>query len=588
MGNARPRRRLFTIAVAIAFAYPSAAARPSASDLPTEDALITSNAPGHPGGRIVVALRSEPKTLNPVLAQDAASRDVIRCLTADLIDINRATQKTEPALAKSWTVSPDGRQYTLHLRRALRFSDGQPLDADDVVFSFDLYLDEKIDSPQRDLLVVGGKPIVVRKLDAYTVQFALAQPYAAAERLFDGFAILPRHLLEGAYQSGAFDKAWGIGMSPADFAGLGPFKLKEYVPGQRIVLDRNPYYWKQDRSGQRLPYVEQVVFLFVASEDAQAIRFQAGDTDLLTHFSSENYAVLEKQQSSRHYHLDDLGAGLEYNFLFFNLNDLSSKSLPEIARKQAWFQDVRFRQAVSAAIDRDSLVHLVYGGRAAPLWTQVTPGNKLWMDSAIPHATRSLDRSRELLKSAGFSWKPDGTLVDARGDVVEFSILTSSSNQQRVKIATLIQDDLKPLGMNVQVVTLEFHSMVDRLLTSYDYEAAIMGLVSGDADPTSEMNVWMSNGDTHLWHPNQTKPATTWESEMDHLMEQQQVTLDSSKRKRMYDRVQEIVAEDLPVICLVGPDILVGASDRVGNLQPAIMDPYTLWNIDQLYIKQSR
>jgi peptide/nickel transport system substrate-binding protein len=588
MGNAGWRRRLFAIAVAIACACVSAAARASASDLPAGDSLVTSNAPGHPGGRIVVALRSEPKTLNPVLAQDAASRDVIRCLTADLIDINRATQKTEPALAKSWTVSPDGRQYTLHLRRALRFSDGEPLDADDVIFSFDLYLDEKIDSPQRDLLVVGGKPIVVRKIDAYTVQFALAEPYAAAERLFDGFAILPRHLLEGAYRTGSFDKALGIGMSPADFAGLGPFKLKEYVPGQRIVLDRNPYYWKQDRNGQRLPYVDQVVFLFVASEDAQAIRFQAGDTDLLTHFSSENYAVLEKQQSSRHYHLDDLGAGLEYNFLFFNLNDLSSKSLPEIVGKQAWFEDVRFRQAVSAAIDRDSLVRLVYGGRAAPLWTQVTPGNKLWMDPAIPHATRSLDRSRELLKSAGFSWKPDGTLVDARGGVVEFSVLTSSSNQQRVKIATLIQDDLKPLGMNVQVVTLEFHSMVDRLLTSYDYEAAIMGLVSGDADPTSEMNVWMSNGDTHLWHPNQTKPATPWESEMDHLMEQQQVTLDSSKRKRIYDRVQEIVAEDLPVICLVGPDILVGTSDRVGNLQPAIMDPYTLWNIDQLYIKQSR
>jgi peptide/nickel transport system substrate-binding protein len=588
MGNAGWGRRLFAIAVAIACPCVSAAARPSASDLPAGDALITQNAPGRPGGRIVVALRSEPKTLNPVLAQDAASRDVIRCLTADLIDINRATQKTEPALAKSWTVSPDGRQYTLHLRRALRFSDGQPLDADDVIFSFDLYLDEKIDSPQRDLLVVGGKPIVVRKIDAYTVQFALAQPYAAAERLFDGFAILPRHRLERAYQTGAFDKAWGIGMSPADFAGLGPFKLKEYVPGQRLVLDRNPYYWKQDRSSQRLPYVDQVIFLFVASEDAQAIRFQAGDTDLLTHFSSENYAVLEKQQSSRHYHLDDLGAGLEYNFLFFNLNDLSSKSLPEIVRKQAWFQDVRFRQAVSAAIDRDSLVRLVYGGRAAPLWSQVTPGNKLWLDPAIPRAARSLDRSRELLQSAGFSWKPDGTLVDARGRVVEFSILTSSSNQQRAKIATLIQDDLKPLGMNVQVVTVEFHSMVDRLLASYDYEAAIMGLVSGDADPTAEMNVWMSNGDTHLWHPNQTKPATPWETEMDHLMEQQQVTLDPSKRKRLYDRVQEIVAEDLPVICLVGPDILVGTSDRVGNLQPAIMDPYTLWNIDQLYIKQSR
>ena len=547
--------------------------------------MVTDNAPGRPGGKIVVALRSEPKTLNPVLAQDAASRDVIRCLTADLIDINRATQKTEPALAKSWTVSPDGKQYTLHLRRGLRFSDGQPLDADDVIFSFNLYLDVKIDSPQRDLLIVGGKPIAVRKTDAYTVRFDLAQPYAAAERLFDGFAILPRHLLEKPYDGGTFSTSWGLAMSPAEFAGLGPFRLKEYVPGQRIVLDRNPYYWKQDRNGQRLPYVDQVVFLFVTSEDAQAIRFQAGDTDLITRFSAENFAVLAKQQTARGYQLEDLGAGLEYNFLFFNLNDLSSKSLPEVARKQAWFQDVRFRQAVSAAVDRDSLVRLVYGGRAAPLWTQVTPGNKLWIDQQISHPARSINRSRELLKSAGFSWKSDGGLVDAHGAAVEFSILTSSSNDQRVKIATLIQDDLKQVGIDAHVVTLEFHSMVDRLLTKYDYEAAIMGLVSGDADPTSEMNVWMSNGDTHLWHPNQAHPATPWEAEMDRLMQEQLVTLNFAKRKRMYDRVQEIVAEDLPVICLVGPHVLVGASDRVRNLQPAVMDPYTLWNIDQLYVR---
>lgn len=588
MGKLGLRGYFFALEIAIVCACvcPSALARAAAPDQKlAEERMTMDSTPGHTGGKIIVALRSEPKTLNPVLAQDAASRDVIRCLTADLIDINRATQKTEPALAKSWTASPDGRQYTLHIRHGLRFSDGQPLDADDVLFSFGLYLDEKIDSPQRDLLVVGGKPITVRKVDSYTVRFELAQPYAAAERLFDGFAILPRHLLEKSYRSGGFSTVWGIGMPPAEFAGLGPFRVKEYVPGQRIVLDRNPYYWKQDRNGQRLPYVDEVVFLFVASEDAQAIRFQAGDTDLLTRFSAENFAVLAKQQAARHYHLDDLGAGLEYNFLFFNLNDLSSKSLPEIARKQVWFQDVRFRQAVSAAVDRDSLVRLVYGGRAAPLWTQVTPGNKLWIDSQIPHPARSIDRSRELLKSAGFSWKSDGSLVDPHGAAVEFSILTSSSNEQRVKIATLIQDDLKRVGIDAHVVTLEFHSMVDRLLTSYNYDAAIMGLVSGDADPTSEMNVWMSNGGTHLWHPNQAHPATPWEAEMDRLMQEQLVTLNFAKRKRMYDRVQEIVAEDLPVICLVGPHILVGASDRVRNLQPAVMDPYTLWNIDQLYVR---
>src|ERR1700690_4297860 len=136
-----------------------------------EERMVTENAPGRAGGKLVIALRSEPKTLNPVLAQDAPSRDVIRCLTADLIHINRGSQKTEPALAKSWTASRDGRQYTLRLRRGLRFSDGQPLDADDVVFSFQVYLDEKIDSPERDLLVVGGKPISVQKIDQYTVRF---------------------------------------------------------------------------------------------------------------------------------------------------------------------------------------------------------------------------------------------------------------------------------------------------------------------------------------------------------------------------------------------------------------------------------
>ena len=550
----------------------------------SDDRMVLEGVPGQAGGRLVVALRSEPKTLNPVLAVDEPSREVIRCLSADLIHINRASLKTEPALAKSWNVSRDGRQYTLQLRRGLRFSDGAPFDADDVVFSFQVYLDEKIDSAQRDLLVVGGKPITVVKVDQYTVRFEMAQPYAAAERLFDGVAILPRHLLEASYKGGGFSEAWNLSMAANQFAGLGPFRLKEYVPGQQVTLERNPYYWKADRAGNPLPYLGEVMFLFVPSEDAQVIRFQAGDTDVLSRFSSENFAVLQKQQGTKGYHLDDLGPGLEYNFLFFNLNDLGAKNLPEIAKKQSWFQDLRFRQAVSAAIDRDGIVRLVYGGRATAIWDQVTPGNKLWLDDKIGHPKQSVERARELLQSAGYSWK-NGALVDPRCNAVEFSILTSASNAQRAKIATIIQDDLSQLGMTVQVVPLDFHAMVDRLQSSYNYEAAVMGLVSGDADPTSEMNVWLSNGETHLWHPNQAKPATPWESEMDGLMEKQLVTLDYAKRKQLYDRVQEIVAEELPVICLVSPNILVGAANRVGNFRPAILVPYALWNIDQLYVQ---
>ena len=558
---------------------------PVASAGASEDLMVTENPPGRAGGRIVVGLRSEPKTLNPILAADDTSRDVIRCMTSDLIHISRENLKTEPALAKSWAVSRDGKQYTLHLRQGLRFSDGQPLNADDVLFSFHLYLDEKVHSPQRDLLVIGGKPVEVQKVDDYTVRFELAQPYAAAERIFDGLAIVPRHLLEETYRSGNFAHAWTLSALPNQFAGLGPFRLKEYVPGQRVVLEKNPYYWKKDRAGNRLPYLDELVFLFVPSEDAQVVRFEAGDTDVLSRFSAENFAVLQKEQAVRGYHLYDLGAGFEYNFLFFNLNDLAAKGRPEIAKKQSWFQDVRFRQAVSAAVDRDSIISLVYHGRATALWGNVTPGNKLWIDNALPHPTQSLDRARQLLKSAGFSLKSDGTLVDAHGTPVEFSILTSSSNAQRSKMATLIQDDLSKLGMNVHVVSLEFRAMVDRLLNSYDYEAAVMGLVTGDADPTPEMNVWLSSGETHLWHPEQAKPATEWEAEIDRLMQQQMTTLDYAKRKHLYDRVQEIIAENVPVICLASPSILVGARDRVGNFRPAILDPYALWNVEQLYVR---
>src|SRR6202046_2568182 len=322
------------LAITIAGACSSSRALPQQE---REERMIADGVPGHAGGRLVVALRPYPKTLNPVLVADDPSRDVIRCVTADLIHINRGSLKTEPSLAKSWKVSNDGRQYTLQLRHGLRFSDGEPFTADDVIFSFQVYLDEKIDSSQRDLLVVDGKPITVLKVDAYTVRFELARPYAAAERLFDGVAILPRHLLEASYRSGTFSQAWNLSMLPSQFAGLGPFRLKEYVPGQRVVLERNPYYWKADRSGNQLPYLNEIVFLFVASEDAQVIRFQSGDTDILSRFSAENFAVLQKQQSEKRYHLDDLGPGLEYNFIFFNLNDLATKDAPKIAKKHAWY-----------------------------------------------------------------------------------------------------------------------------------------------------------------------------------------------------------------------------------------------------------
>jgi peptide/nickel transport system substrate-binding protein len=562
----------------------AAAPVPEAAN-PGEEIARMAHVSGRYGGHLTTGQRSEPKTLNPVTATDAVSREVIGRLMADLIDINRSSQQTEPALAKSWKISPDGRTFTLQLRKGIRFSDGYPFDADDVVFSFNVYMDEAVDSPQRDLLIIDGKPLLVTKLDQYTVRFALPRPYAAAERLFDGLAMLPKHLLEKQYHDGRFAQAWSLNVQASEIAGLGPFRLKQYVPGQRIVVERNPYYWKVDQKNQRLPYLDELVFLFVGTEDAQVMRFEAGETDIISRLSSENYNLLSREKSRISSQLADMGPSLEYNFLLFNLNDLSGKKLNEVAGKQAWFRDLKFRQAISAAVDRESIVRLVYGTRGAALWGNVGPGNKLWINQTIPHPPQSVETARQLLKAAGYSWNAAGQLLDSARRPVEFSIITSSSNSQRMKMATLLQDDLSHLGMQVHVVPLEFRAMIDRVFQSFDYDAAIMGLGGGDADPNPEMNVWAFSGTSHLWHLGETKPATDWERELDQLMQQQMVTLDYANRKQLYDRAQQLIAENLPFIFLGTPNILAGANARVGNFHPAVLDPYTLWNADELYVR---
>ena len=581
-------RRWFILASLFACARlplltPSFAQQPS----PPPDLLTLSGEPGQRGGRIVLALRAEPKTLNPLTAADAPSREAISTMQADLIHINRSTQLTEPALAKSWKVSPDGLEYTLTLRRGLRFSDGQPLDSDDVLFTMRVYLDESVHATQRDLLIVGGKPIAVRKVDASTLTFQLVKPYGAGERLFDGLTILPRHLLEKPYLDGKLGQSGTLSTPTNQWAGAGPFRLKEYVPGQKLTLERNPYYWKADAKGNKLPYLDEIVFLFVPSADAQVLRFQSGETDLISRLGAENFSVLSRQQGGRT--MVDAGPGLEYNFLFFNLNDVGEKATPEMTQKSKWFHQVKFRLAVSSAIDREAIVRLIYLGHGAPLWGPVTPGNPRWVNRSIPRPVRSIDRARSLLKDAGFSWTKGTTgeevLVDSSGNTVEFSILTSSSNTERNKMATLIQDDLKQLGMGVQVVPLEFRSLIDRVTQNKEYDACLLGIASFDADPNSDLNVWLSSGGQHLWNPSESHPATAWEAEIDKLMEQQLATPSFEQRKRLYDRVQEIIEENEPMVFLASPDILAGAKNSVGNFHPAVLEPYVLWNVEQLFLR---
>ena len=577
--------RLFGLLVLLAGLSASSFATQRA---PTSEKFVSSAEVGTRGGQLVVVQRTEPRTLNPITAVDSPSRDVIRRTTADLIHINRETQQLEPALAKSWTVSPDARRFTLLLRRGVRFSDGDAFDADDVVFSFQVYLDEKVASPQRDSLMVGGKPIAVTKLDQYSVQIDVAEPYSSAERLFDSVAMLPRHLLAETYKEGKLVEAWGLRTPAAAMAGLGPFRFAEHVPGERLVLERNPHYWKEDRAGTALPYLDRVLFTFVPSEDAQAVRFQAGEADVMTRLSAANFELLLKDQPRRNYQLKDLGAGLTYEFLFFNQNDPAPGGPAEAAARRRWFGQLAFRQAVASAIDRQAIVRLTYRGRATPLWGHVPPGNKVWVNQALARPARSLDRARQQLRAGGFSWLPDGTLVDDQRQPVAFTILTNSGNAERAQIATIIQDDLKQIGMRVGVVTLDLRAMLDRVMTSHDYDACVLGLAGGDGDPNSEMSVWLSSGATHLWRPGQRVPATRWEAEIDALMQEQIKTRDAQRRKTLYDRVQLLIAENLPVISLVSPNVLVGATTGLANFRPTVFDHPALWNLEELFWRGRR
>jgi peptide/nickel transport system substrate-binding protein len=529
---------------------------------------------------------------------DSASRDIIGLMTSDLIHINRDTQRTEPAIAKSWTVSPDGRRYTLYLRQGLRFSDGSPFNADDIVFSWNCYLDLEVNSPQRDLLTISGEPIKVRKVDQYTVEFTLPHAYAAAERLFDSVAVLPRHLLQQSFNDKKLSTAWGLNTSPDQIAGLGPFRLKRYVPGQRIVLERNPYYWKRDLKGQSLPYLSAIVSIFVANADAEALRFDAGDTDVISRLNPADFALLKADEQTRRFRLHDLGPGLEYDFLFFNENPQRNAdrqggasstdrgTSDSLAEKQPWFRQLEFRQAISNAINRSDLVHLAYRDQARPISVPVTDGNKLWINHEIAPSAYSLSKARELARRAGFSSGPDGSLVDSQGHLVSFSILVNGGNPQQVQMATLIQRDLEELGVGVTLDEVDFHTFLNRIFTTYKYEAAIMALADGDADPNSELNVLSSNGSAHVWDLKPGDAIPAWQRTIDRLMQDQLIVTDYRQRKGIYDQVQQIVRDNMPVIYLISPDILVGAKDCIGNFHPAILGNYTLWNVDQLFIRQ--
>ena len=448
------------------------------------------------------------------------------------------------------------------------------------MFSFAVYLDEKVASPQRDLLVVNGKPVAVRKLDARRVSFEFSAPYAPAERLFDGVAILPKHVLGAALDAGTLGAEWPLASPPATLVGLGPFRVREVVPGQRIVLERNPYYWKRDARGQQLPYLDRLTFLIVGNEDAQVLRLKAGDIDILGRLSPNSATALTG--ASQEWRVIDGGPSLEYNFLLLNLNPVGPSADPSTAAARTLWMDAKVRRAFSLAVDRAAIARLVYYGRATGIAVPVSPANRPWFNESLRPQARDLGAARLLLQQAGCALR-QGQLVDRDGRPVTFTIAVAASNAPRRQMATMVADDLKALGISVTVVPMEFRALVDRVTRSHEFEAALMGLASGDVDPAADLNVWRSSGATHLWRLDRTAPALPWEVEIDTLMAEQLVTRDAAVRKRLFDRVQAIAAAEVPVVALTSPHLLVGVRSGLANVHVSVLDVSALWNIDQVF-----
>ncbi|MFN7924522.1 MAG: ABC transporter substrate-binding protein [Bryobacteraceae bacterium] len=522
------------------------------------------------GGVLHVAQRAEPKTFNPVAAVDAPSRDVLRRIHGDLISLDRSTMRTAPGLAESWKTSADGRVISLRLRPNVKFSDGHPFASDDVAFTFAAHLDPAVASAQRDLLVLHGKPIVVRTKGPLAVEVEFPEPYAAGDRLFDSIAILPRHRLEAAWKAGTLRQAWTLAAAPAEIAGLGPFRLKEYRAGEAVVLERNPYYWQKDR-----PYLDGIEFRLLPDEETQLAWFVSGRLDILNRLQPQAIGYL----GSRHLPVSDSGPSLEYNFVCFNLS-FSGTARP--------YHSTEFRKALSAAVDRRAMARVVYEGRAAPIWGPVSPGNELWFRAPQWSPNHAIADAKRRLSSAGFRWNAHTELVDAAGKPVEFTLLVSASSAERIRMANLVAADWKELGVKAQVVTLEFRSLLERVLNTRQFDAVLLGLGGGDADPNPEMNVWLSSGGMHLWNPNQAKPATAWEAELDRLMQDQMVTVDPARRRGLYHRALGIIEREQPMIFLVSPHVVTAQRGRVGNFRPARLDHYTLWNAAELYLGQDK
>ena len=510
------------------------------------------------GGELRFCLRTEPKTFDPLKVEDDASA-AVRYLTGGvLVRVNRQTQELEPELAQSWKTSKDGRQITFRLRSGILFSDGTNFSASDVAYTMQLLMDPALHSPTGDAFRSGAGNVETKVISPTQISITFSAPVAGLDRLFDQVAILSER-------------------SPKkEMAVLGPFMVADYKPGASLLLNRNPNYWKTDEQGRKLPYLDSIRLDIQPNRDVEMLRFKRGELDLINSLDSEYF---DKLSATSPQQVHDAGPSLDSEQLWFN--EVAKSPIP--GYKKNWFRSANFRQAISEAINREDLSRIVFHGHAQPALGPFSPANKFWFNSKLRPQAYSPDAALKALQAEGFRMK-NGALKDKDGNEVVFSIITNAGSKIRERMAVLIQDDLQKIGVHVNVVTLDFPSLIERMTQSYDYEAILLGLTNVDLDPNGEMNVWLSSSENHQWNPQQKAPETSWEAEIDRLMRAQASSSDAKKRKEAFDRVQEIAVEQEPFIFLINKNALSAVSKTVHGAAPVILWPQAFWNAERLTV----
>ena len=518
-----------------------------------------STAAAQSGGQLRFCLRAEPKTFDPLKVEDEPSM-AIRYLTGGvLVRMNRQTQVLEPELAQSWRVSKDGTQITFKLRSGISFSDGTPFSAEDVAYTVQRLMDPGLHSPTGDAFRSGSGNVETKVVSPTQISITFPAPVAGLDRQFDQVAILSAH-------------------SPKkEMAVLGPFMVDDYKPGATVLLKRNPNYWKSDAQGQRLPYLDSIELDIQPNRDVEMLRFKRNEIELINALDSEYF---DKLAATSPQLVHDAGPSLDTEQMWFN--EVARAPLP--AYKKNWFRSAAFRRAISAAINRDDLSRVVFRGHAQPAIGPVSPANKFWFNVKLKPESYSPDAALKALQGEGFRLE-NGTLKDHDGNAVVFSIITNSGNKYRERMATMIQEDLQKIGIQVNVVTLDFPSLIERMMQTFDYEAVLIGLTNVGLDPSEQMNVWLSSSENHQWNPQEKAPETAWEAEIDRLMRAQASSADAKKRKEAFDRVQEIAVEEAPFIFLVNRNSLSAVAATVHGASPVILVPQTYWNAERLTVK---